>query len=114
MKGYHKESNVTVKLSLAEDPVELSNFTYELASTYLVRPAAWSTQPLNLTDLPGVTSGVNATIQVSTFDAHSEYSCIDVILMDVSVEAAKAKSSGLINFTSMGTTLLSVILSLQL
>ncbi len=81
IKGYHKESTVTVRLSLKEQVIANSDFTNELAKKYLPKAAAWSSDPLDLSKIPGVRNGVKATIQVSTDDGHSAFNCADVILV---------------------------------
>jgi hypothetical protein len=109
-KIFHKGANLTYRMSLLESPLKQEDFTSEISPAFTVVKASTVRSPPISFEAFALKEGQVATLQVFSEDSHSKgYQC-----MDVAFGPAQAKSSGFINFTSMGAALLSVILSLQL
>jgi hypothetical protein len=81
IQGYHSKSQVTVRLSLKENPTSNADFSHVLATHFMERRGPYATGPLNLRSIPGVRNGVRATIQIESDDSHSAYGCADVVLV---------------------------------
>jgi hypothetical protein len=79
--GYHKESLVTFRLSLKEQPTTMQDFDLELRpNMYRERSGPFESGPIDLSKIPGVRNGVVGTIQIFTKDSHDfAYQCADVI-----------------------------------